>query len=173
MDEKTFSKKLRKGLLEQGLPSVNLQNITSEPACPDLNILDAESGIEGFFELKVLRDGQVEFRPGQVLWLSSREKAGGISGVITLFPGASGVGKILCLRGREASSLEKARGSSLESLREAPRPPGEGFLYLIPSPGPGWGFPGLGEALRAFLRSHPNSPALRLPLGQGNTHPGL
>lgn len=161
MTEKEFSRKFRKLLEEKGIFSVNLQEISSEPSCPDTLLLDSLSGVSGLFELKILRKGEsrISFQTGQTQWLREWEEKGGISGVVIFFPLS---GEILAAFGGISERIERARGvQSAEGLsRSLPR--GVHFtLGLLSS--------GLSDRFRAFLHEHPNSPLLR----QGRSLKGL
>ena len=153
MNEKAFSEKLRRLLNEQGIRSVNLQNISSEPSCPDTNLLDSNSGREGFFELKVLRpdENRIHFQAGQTKWLYEREEAGGVAGLITLVlpRKKSQTPLLVCVRGKTARKIELSEIRGAEDILKLERMD----KFSIPFPSGE-----LGNAFRFFLNTHPCSP---------------
>jgi len=153
MDEKAFSAKLRKILSHQGIRSMNLQNINSEHGCPDTNLLDTASGVDGFFELKVLRSDEkrIRFMPGQSSWLFDRETNGGVAGLVVLVLPRERDQKpvIVCVRGRTARILEQVRVESAEDILKHEKM--EKFSCPFPSGQ-------LGANFRMFINLHPCSP---------------
>jgi len=104
MNELDFSRRLRPTLASEGFSVKNFQHVNGELACPDLLVI--RKGEVTWIEAKVVRDGRVKFRPGQIQWMKRWIRDGGKAMVITFCPG----GLVWLLSSDKAGALRDSKG---------------------------------------------------------------
>jgi hypothetical protein len=87
--ESDLSGKFKTKLPEQGWEVHSFESSLNK-AIPDTYLVHVTKGYSAWVELKFEKGGAVEFQPGQVKWLESHEKRGGLGAVLLLSPGPSG-----------------------------------------------------------------------------------